>query len=94
VRRRAVWRWDYVTGRLIRDGGADAGGERLIDAPPEGFARNDLFLDHMRHFLARVADSTIAPACSLEDGIAVLEYALAARRSSAEGRQIDLATAE
>lgn len=90
VRRHAVWRWDYVTGRLTRDAGE---GDQLIDAPPEGFARNDLFLDHMRWFLSRLDDPTIPPACPLEDGIAVLDYALAARRASAEGRQIDLTPA-
>ena len=43
------------------------------------FERNDLFLAEMRHFLA-VARREVQPACSLEDGVAALRLALAARQ--------------
>ena len=48
--------------------------------PPEGFDRNWMFLDEMRHFLA-VARGEAAPMCSLEDGTRALELALAAREA-------------
>jgi predicted dehydrogenase len=43
------------------------------------FERNDLFLAEMRHFLA-IARREDQPVCSLEDGIAALHLALAARQ--------------
>jgi predicted dehydrogenase len=46
--------------------------------PPDGFERNHLFLDEMRHFVA-VARGEEEPLCGLEDGIAALEAALRAR---------------
>jgi predicted dehydrogenase len=36
--------------------------------PPEGFERNELFLDEMRHFI-RVTNGEENPFCTLEDGI-------------------------
>jgi predicted dehydrogenase len=54
--------------------------------PPEGFERNWMFLDEMRHFLALARRET-PPACSLEDGIRALEIALLARSSAANGTQ-------
>lgn len=80
VCRDAIWRFDYVTGRLTRHA---AEGETLVAAPPDGFQRNDLFLGHMRHFLDRIEHRELAPLCGLEDGVAVLDYALAARTSQA-----------
>ena len=58
--------------------------------PSESFERNQMFLDEMRHFLA-MARREIQPACSLEDGIRVLEIALLARASAADGMQKVLA---
>jgi len=58
--------------------------------PPEGFERNWMFLDEMRHFLA-VARREVHPVCSLEDGIRALELALLARASAADGMQKVLA---
>lgn len=45
---------------------------------PEGFERNWLFLEEMRHFLA-VARGEMEPVCTLEDGARALELALSAR---------------
>lgn len=58
-------------------------------APPPGFTRASLFLDEMRHFLDCLAGDA-PPACSLADGVAALEIALAALRSAAERRTVDL----
>lgn len=87
VRRHAVYDWDYGAGRLTRR--APDGTTTLYEVPA-GFERNDMFLNHMRHFLARIADPTLAPLCGLDDGIAVLDVLLAARRSQSEGRRIRL----
>lgn len=48
--------------------------------PPVGFDRNRMFLDEMRHFLACLRGEE-RPLCTLEDGRAALEVALAARRA-------------
>jgi predicted dehydrogenase len=55
--------------------------------PAPGFARNSMFLDEMRHFLACV-EGRDTPQCTLEDGTAALEIAVGALRSAAEGRRI------
>ena len=49
-------------------------------SPPEGFERNQLFLAQMRHFIEIVRGES-EPVCTLEDGIRVLEMALAAKTS-------------
>jgi predicted dehydrogenase len=86
VCRDVVWRWDDADGTLWRI--APSGNEKMA-VTPDGFQRNDLFLAHMRHFLDRVDDPTRSASCSLDDGIAVLAIALAARRSAAgEGRSV------
>lgn len=58
-------------------------------APPPGFERNDLFLEQMSTFLA-VARGEAAPACTLEDGVRVLQMALGARQSAATGNVFEL----
>ncbi len=66
-------RWDNTDGSLdvYRTGGT--GWERSM--PPEGFERNWLFLEEMRHFLTVVRDQ-VHPYCTLEDGIHTLEIAV------------------
>jgi predicted dehydrogenase len=56
---------------------------------PDGFERNDMFLDEMRHFLA-VARGEETPSCTLADGERVLRLALAALESSRSGVEIRL----
>jgi len=80
---RAVWRFDYAAGTLTR---ADAAGASVVHRVPDGFERNDMFLAHMRRFLDRIADPGLPPLCPLDDGIAALAAALAARRAAASGR--------
>jgi predicted dehydrogenase len=49
---------------------------------PEGFERNHMFLDEMRHFLACLSGEA-RPLCTLRDGIAALTITLAAKRALA-----------
>lgn len=63
-------------------------GDELIEAP-EGFERNQLFLDEMRHFLL-VASGKELPVCNLEDGIAALNLTLAVHESARSGRLVCL----
>lgn len=55
--------------------------------PPEGFERNSMFLDEMRHFVQVVAGKA-EPVCDLEDGVQALLIATAAKVSSSEARWI------
>lgn len=75
----ALFRWSNADGALRRHTSA---GSISVDAVPSGFERNDLFLSHMRHFLMRMDDPTVPALCSIEDGVAALQVALAARESS------------
>jgi predicted dehydrogenase len=61
----------------------------LTITAPEGFERNHLFLDEMRHFLG-VVDGEESPICTLEDGIRALQIALAAKQSSSNGCRVSL----
>jgi predicted dehydrogenase len=61
--------------------------------PPEGFDRNSMFMDEMSDFLA-AARGERQPLCGLEDGIRVLEIALAARQSAADGLRKHLSIGE
>lgn len=83
------------TGGTLRWDNAD-GALRVFEAKrnewetypaPEGFERNHLFLEEMRHFLA-VTRGEVGPACTLEDGIQALRLALAALKSASEGRLV------
>jgi predicted dehydrogenase len=46
-------------------------------SPPDGFERNWMFMEEMRHFLA-IARGQAAPRCTLDDGIHALEIAVRA----------------
>jgi predicted dehydrogenase len=72
-------------------GGRIAASGAIARAP--GFAdhqRNQMFMDEAAHFLACVA-GTETPAVPLEEGIAVLEVALAVKRALRSGRTEELA---
>jgi predicted dehydrogenase len=58
-------------------------------APPKGFERNDLFINELAHFIECIQKNQ-APACTLQDGIAALEMALAIKKSATEKREINL----
>jgi len=51
--------------------------------PPEGFERNWMFLEEMRHFMTVVRRES-QPLCSLDDGIRVMEIAHAAKAAAME----------
>ncbi len=76
---RGTIRWDNSNGVLRlaqvgKDGNATSWQEF---SPPEGFERNTMFLDELRHF-KDVVDGTASPACSLQDGVSALRLALSA----------------
>jgi predicted dehydrogenase len=58
------WKNNTGAARLFRT----ATGDWETALPPEGFDRNDLFLEEMRHFI-RMARGEEEPICTLEDGI-------------------------
>jgi predicted dehydrogenase len=60
---------------------------------PEGFERNTMFLDEMRHFVAVVRGET-QPAVGFEDGARALELALGALGSAREARKSRTASGE
>jgi len=91
-------RWDNADGLLTLlqspdDFGAISSQPGAIRSeqytPPDGFERNWLFAAQMRHFL-EVASGEADPLCSLDDGIRVLEMALAAYQSQKTGCKVDI----
>lgn len=54
---------------------------------PQGFERNRLFLDEMKHFIEIIQGKAV-PICTLEDGIRALQLVLAVYRSSNEKRAL------
>ncbi len=78
-------RWDNADG-AVRLFQRDLGRWESHPPPPD-FDRNDLFLAEMDHFQA-VVQGEATPVCSLADGRAALELALAALELARTGRQI------
>lgn len=56
---------------------------------PAGWERNVMFLDEMQHFV-QVAGGEAEPACTLEDGIRVMQLIAAVQASQTTGRLIEL----
>ena len=50
-------------------------------SPPDGFERNTMFVEQMKHFIA-VVNGEVEPVCTLKDGVRALEMALEARGES------------
>lgn len=75
-------RWDNADGIVCHYSAESNKWEEHL--PPEGFERNDLFRAQMKHFL-NVALNNVYPICTLNDGIAALELALAAHESNRLG---------
>jgi len=73
-------RWDNTDGitRLSTVGLDDKAGPWHDFAPPEGFERNWMFLDEMRHF-RDIIHGKARSLCTLQDGIHALRLSLAAR---------------
>jgi predicted dehydrogenase len=70
--------WDYHAGTLLWE---DLDDSRQTETVPAGFERNTMFVDEMREFLAAVQGGK-PTSIPLEEGIAVLEVALAAKKSA------------
>jgi predicted dehydrogenase len=79
-----VVRWDNADGTVHI---SRAGAEWESFPIPDGFERNVLFLDEMRHFIA-MTEGNVSPACSLEDGIWALRLALSAHQSIEKGVKV------
>lgn len=56
---------------------------------PKAFDRNSMFMSEMRHFLSCI-NGKEQPLCTLDDGIAALRIALAAKQSVKEKRMVEL----
>ena len=88
VHRLSVWgdagrvEWDCHAGTLLWQ---NCDGQTQLDRVPEGFERNDMFLEEARHFLDCVRQRR-ATQIPLEDGIAVLNIALEAKQSAERRR--------
>ena len=92
--RRPPAHWLDITGSegAIRWDAADSivrwwNGEWNSEPPPEGFERNSMFIDEIRHFV-KVVNREEEPLCSLEDGVHALEFALMVQRSARSGARI------
>lgn len=72
-------RWDYIEGKLrVFSASTD---EWQTYPLPDGFERNQLFMEQMQHFLA-VTRGNEQPHCTLTDGIWAQELASAAHESA------------
>lgn len=76
-------RWNNGDGitRLSKVGSDDKAGPRQDFPPPVDFDRNWMFIDELRHFLD-LLNGNAEPVCTLQDGIKVLQLALAAYQSN------------
>ena len=76
-----IWdSWDAAV--HVRSAGRETRESKPV---PPTFERNDMFLEEMRQFLSVIAGES-EPVCSLSDGIAALEIALAALESADTGK--------
>jgi predicted dehydrogenase len=57
--------------------------------PPEGFERNELFIEELHHFKS-VINGEAEPICTLDDGVRAVEIALAVQRSAHSGQQVKI----
>ena len=76
--------WDYATS-AVRMSLAD-GAVKEFPAP-EGFKRNDMFLDEMAHFLKVLAGQETV-LCTFEDGYKALEFASSILHSARYQRRV------
>jgi predicted dehydrogenase len=86
VGRKGVLRWDYVKGVVTLEEAGQV--PHVVHRVPEGFVRNRLFLDHMRHFLQRLRSPTLPASSPLEEAAAVLRVALAAHQSAQQRKHV------
>lgn len=87
-----VLRWDYHANRLELY--ATASGQWRVEEGDPRYERNQMYVDELRHFVDCVRGEVAHPLIDGEQGAGVLATALAALRSAAEGRTIDLLAAD
>jgi len=80
-------RWDNSDGTARMYRAVETGWK--VFPPPEGFQRNDMYLEEMRHFI-QVVRGEASPVCTLQDGILALQVCLAVHRSAEAGRVVNL----
>ncbi len=86
----AIWA-DLITSKVgIFD--STANGWEVIDLK-EGLERNKMYQDEVKHFIDYLSGSSLEPPVGLDDGIKVLQMALAAKESSLEERVINISKA-
>jgi len=82
-------RWDNSDGILTYFAMPDPFGEINVNPTPavtktyllpQGFERNDLFINQTRHFMDLVAGTADQPMCDFEDGVRALEVVLQAKK--------------
>ena len=89
--------WDNADGaaRMCRVENGDTAGKTYrsddwyITTPPQGFERNWLFMDELRHFLA-VLRGEAQPLCTLQDGVEALRLSLGVLESAEHGQRVSL----
>jgi predicted dehydrogenase len=78
-------RWDQADGIAQLEPGAAAAGGQLRS--PAGYDRSEMFVAEMRHFV-QVCRGEAEPLCSLSDGVASLQLALAAERAARDAKAV------
>jgi predicted dehydrogenase len=80
---RGTLRWDNTDGsvRILQVGEDEKIGTWQEFTAPQGFERNSMFLDELRHFI-QVVRGKVKPVCNLQDGEIALDLALKALASS------------
>lgn len=73
--------WDSATGEARVFHAQSSATDLLV--PPEGFERNQMFLDEIATFV-RLCQGEVLPHCTLADGIRVQEIVLAIKQSAAQ----------
>lgn len=81
-------RWDYHANRLEQYTAST--GQWRVEEGDLRYARNQMYVDELRHFAGCARGELGRPLIDGEQGAAVLALALAALRSAEEGRTIDL----
>ncbi len=83
--------WDNADGitRLARVSQEDNAVSMQEIYPPEGFKRNSMFMDELRHF-RDILHGDAEPLCTMHDGTQALQLALAACQSDQQGKIIHI----
>ncbi len=76
-----ILQWDDTAGTVMLSRPGQAA--ECVHQVDEDFARNQMFVDHMRYFLARIDDPQLPAASSLTDSEQALRVAMAAHQSAA-----------